>query len=143
MGLPNCGQTDNYLIKDSITQSIEKKPTVADAPSLVEFDSFWKLYPRKVGKVKAEKAWAKLKVDADLFNRIGIALAAWSKSHDWTKDGGQYIPHAATWLNGKRWEDELPTAGANRQSHHTDLDKIDHTEGLVRQPNGTYRVARP
>lgn len=33
------------------------------------------------------------------------------------------------------------TRGAG-QSHHTDLDKIDHTEGLVRQPNGTYRVAR-
>lgn len=36
------------------------------------------------------------------------ALAAWTVSADWTKDGGQYIPHAATWLNGKRWEDELP-----------------------------------
>ncbi|MCE1033159.1 Pyocin large subunit-like protein, partial [Pseudomonas asiatica] len=56
----------------------------------------------------------KLKVDTSLFNRIGIALAAWTNSHDWTKDGGQFIPHAATWLNGKRWEDELPAAaGAN------------------------------
>nr|WP_249121959.1 hypothetical protein [Pseudomonas juntendi] len=142
VGLPNCGQTDSYLIKDSITQSIEKTPTVADAPSLVDFDRFWKLYPRKVGKAKAEKAWLKLKVGEDLFDLIGAALAAWSKSHDWTKDGGQFIPHAATWLNGKRWEDELPAAGGHRQSHHTDLDKIDHTEGLVRQPNGTYRVAR-
>lgn len=33
VGLPNCGETDNYLIKDSITQSIEKEPTVANAPS--------------------------------------------------------------------------------------------------------------
>ncbi|WP_258035060.1 hypothetical protein [Pseudomonas putida] len=116
VGLPNCGQTDSYLIKDSITQSIEKTPTVADAPSLVEFDRFWKLYPRKVGKAKAEKAWTKLKVDTSLFARIGTALAAWSKSHDWTKDGGQFIPHAATWLNGKRWEDELlSAAGANAQ----------------------------
>ena len=28
------------------------------------------------------------------------------KTEDWMKDGGQYIPHAATWLNGRRWEDE-------------------------------------
>ena len=41
---------------------------------------------------------------------------AWSKSHDWTKDGGQFIPHAATWLNGKRWEDELPAAGASSKA---------------------------
>lgn len=142
VGLPNCGQTDNYLIKDSITQSIEKTPTVADAPSVVEFDRFWRLYPRKVGKAKAEKAWVKLKVDASLFARIGTALAAWCNSHDWTKDGGQFIPHAATWLNGKRWEDELPAAGAQRQPRHTNLDSIDHTEGLERQADGTYRVAR-
>ncbi|PWK31781.1 hypothetical protein [Pseudomonas sp. OV226] len=33
VGSPKCGETGNYLIKDSITQSIEKEPTVADAPS--------------------------------------------------------------------------------------------------------------
>jgi len=77
------------------------------------FDRFWVLYPRKVGKSAAEKAWAKIKVTADLFNRMAASLAAWTVSTDWTKDNGQYIPHASTWLNGKRWEDELPQpAGA-------------------------------
>ena len=28
------------------------------------------------------------------------------KSRDWIKDAGQYIPYAATWLNGERWKDE-------------------------------------
>ncbi|WP_404943622.1 hypothetical protein R1Y13_13520 [Pseudomonas sp. NY8938] len=113
VGLPNCGQTDSYLIKDSITQSIDTNPSVADAPELVAFDRFWALYPRKVGKAGAEKVWKKLKVTADLFDRMAASLAAWAVSTDWTKDGGQYIPHASTWLNGKRWEDELPQpAGA-------------------------------
>ena len=75
------------------------------------FSRFWKLYPRKVGKANAEKAWSKLKVDADLFERMASALAAWAGSPDWTKDGGQFIPHPATWLNGKRWNDELPAPG--------------------------------
>ncbi|AIN58736.1 hypothetical protein [Pseudomonas soli] len=75
------------------------------------FVRFWKLYPRKVGKANAEKAWSKLKVDADLFERMTSALAAWAASPDWTKDGGQFIPHPATWLNGKRWDDELPAPG--------------------------------
>lgn len=89
------------------------KPKVADAPGSVAFDRFWALYPRKVGKSAAEKAWAKIKVTADLFDLMAKALAAWTVSTDWTKDGGQFIPHAATWLNGKRWEDELPQpAGA-------------------------------
>ena len=104
-----------------------EKPSCNSGESVVEFERFWKLYPRKVGKDKAEKAWAKLKVDTALFNRMGTALAAWSKSPDWTKDGGQFIPHAATWLNGKRWEDELPAPGFaahgsafNNLPQHTD-----------------------
>lgn len=87
------------------------KPKVADAPDSVAFDRFWALYPRKVGKSAAEKAWAKIKVTADLFDLMAASLAAWVVSTDWTKDGGQFIPHASTWLNGKRWEDELPAAG--------------------------------
>lgn len=89
------------------------KPKVADAPDSVAFDRFWAIYPRKVGKSAAEKAWAKIKVTTDLFERMAASLAAWTVSTDWTKDGGQFIPHASTWLNGKRWEDELPQpAGA-------------------------------
>ena len=84
---------------------------------LVDFERFWSLYPRKVSKADAKKAWAKIKVTADLFDLMAKALAAWTVSADWTKDGGQFIPHASTWLNGKRWEDELPApAGASQAS---------------------------
>ena len=116
VGFPNCGKTDNYSIKDSSTQS-RKKTDVADAPELVDFERFWSLYPRKVSKADAKKAWAKIKVTADLFDLMAKSLAAWTVSTDWTKDGGQFIPHASTWLNGKRWEDELPApAGASQAS---------------------------
>ena len=42
------------------------------------------------------------------------------QSAQWTKDGGQFIPHPATWLNGCRWEDEMPKntpRWANDASH--------------------------
>jgi hypothetical protein len=35
------------------------------------------------------------------------ALEKQKRSEQWQKDNGKFIPHAATWLNGKRWEDEL------------------------------------
>ena len=35
------------------------------------------------------------------------AIEAQKCSAQWSKDNGQYIPHAATWLNWKRWEDKL------------------------------------
>lgn len=35
------------------------------------------------------------------------ALEIQKRSEQWQKAKGQYIPHASTWLNGRRWEDEV------------------------------------
>lgn len=72
------------------------------------FEMFWKAYPKKVGKGAAEKAFAKAKPDDALTEKMLSAVEAAKRSSQWRKDGGQYIPNPATWLNQKRWEDELP-----------------------------------
>jgi hypothetical protein len=53
------------------------------------------------------KAWMKLKPDEELFEKIMTGLSRWAKSTDWLRDDGQFIPYPATWLNGRRWEDEV------------------------------------
>jgi hypothetical protein len=74
-----------------------------------DFDLFWDAYPRKEGKQKAADAFAKVEVPVET---LLSAIEAQKKSPQWTKDGGQFIPHPATWLNGKRWEDQV-TAGSS------------------------------
>ena len=74
------------------------------------FDRFWKAYPRKVNRVGARKAFDKIKPDEVLLEKMIAAIGKQIESEQWTKDGGQYIPHPATWLNGHRWEDELAPA---------------------------------
>jgi hypothetical protein len=74
------------------------------------FNRFWACYPRKVGKQEARKAWDKLKPDLILCSQMSRALKAQMQSEQWTRDGGRYIPHPSTWLNGRRWEDETPEA---------------------------------
>ena len=71
------------------------------------FSEFWRIYPRKVGKQAALKAWSKLKPSAELTQAILQAVEYQRTSPQWTKDGGQYIPNPATWLNQGRWEDEV------------------------------------
>ncbi|QKK98421.1 GntR family transcriptional regulator [Pseudomonas sp. 13159349] len=103
----------------------EPKPTctsVADG-----FEQFWKLYPKKKSRKDALKAWNKINPDAELQVVMITALAQHCVSRDWTKDAGQYIPMASTWLNGERWHDVLQPAGAaaqggafNNLPHHTD-----------------------
>lgn len=86
-----------------------KEPTT---PSELEkrFETFWKAYPKKVGKDAASKAFAKRKPDDKLMKEILQAVELQKGSDQWTKDGGQYIPNPATWLNQGRWMDELEQA---------------------------------
>ena len=70
------------------------------------FEALWSLFPRKVAKDAAAKAFARLRPDDSLQARIVAALRRQSTSVDWTKDSGRFVPHLATWLNGRRWEDE-------------------------------------
>ena len=70
-----------------------------------EFDLFWSHYPRKVAKAEARKAWRQMRsVMPDVTTVINAVTAA-CKTEQWAKFGGLYIPHAATWLRGERWED--------------------------------------
>jgi hypothetical protein len=70
------------------------------------FDQFWLAYPKKRGKGDAEKAWASICPNAELFAAILRALEFAKACSDWQRDGGKYIPYPATWLRRKGWEDE-------------------------------------
>jgi len=76
--------------------------------STTEFDEFWKAYPRHVDKQKARKAWAKLRPPP--LKAILDALAWQRALPDWRKEHGDFVPYPATYLNGRRWEDEPPKA---------------------------------
>jgi len=70
------------------------------------FDLFWKAYPKKVGKDAAYKAFAKRKPDEQLVKTMIASVRKQADTEQWKKDGGQFIPHASTWLNEGRWQDE-------------------------------------
>ncbi len=72
------------------------------------FEAFWAAYPRKVGKGAALKAWRRISAPASALPAMLTALEWQRESEQWQRDGGQYIPHPATWLNQSRWEDERP-----------------------------------
>lgn len=120
----------------------EPKPMCVSR-SMEGFDQFWKLYPRKANKAQAGKAWKKLAVTPDLLNLMLTALAKQATSIDWLKSGGQYIPHPSTWLNSRRWEDEVPCnrIGSGKPSSQRPLSQIDYEEGLEVDGEGNYRIA--
>ena len=69
------------------------------------FDAFWSAYPKKQAKQNAIKAWDKLKPTEELLREVSKGLKRWMQSEQWSDS--RYIPMPATWLNQRRWEDEV------------------------------------
>lgn len=71
-----------------------------------EFLEFWEIYPKKIGKGKAFEEYERIKQMPD--NKILIEkVKIYKETRSWKKDNGQFIPHPATWLHQRRWEDEV------------------------------------
>tara|TARA_R110000823_G_scaffold2934_3_gene11665 strand:+ start:3573 stop:4157 length:585 start_codon:yes stop_codon:yes gene_type:complete len=92
-----------------ITQALIEKPKKADSVSVSVNDSeknkafelFWNNYPSNINKKKA----------MIMFNRLSktnAALATKDCAIRFQDTEPKFIPHATTYLNGERWNDELP-----------------------------------
>ena len=75
--------------------------------SIGDFDAFWKFYPRKASKDAARKAWNKLNPDQNIMKMIADNVRERVEKGEWRKDNQSFILHASTYLNQKRWEDEV------------------------------------
>lgn len=101
-----------------------------------DFERFWSAYPRREGKGEAWKAWQKRKAPVPAIEGILAAITKAQSSAQWIKDGGQFIPHPSTWINQRRWEDEvkagsvqygsLPDTHAANSGFHADGTPFDY-----------------
>lgn len=71
---------------------------------------FWDAYPKKIDKPRAWQAWKKHNGSLPPIETILSSLTTQCGSDQWQKDGGQFIPHPSTWINGERWADNTKIA---------------------------------
>ena len=79
---------------------------VEENAKLSDWELFWECYPRKKAKLDAIKAWKQTENIRPPIEALLAAIDTQSKSDDWTRDGGQYVPYPAKWLRQGYWEDE-------------------------------------
>ena len=70
-----------------------------------EFLSFWEAYPKKIGKGAAWSSWEKVKPKP--LASVLEAIENQRKQEQWRREAGRFIPYPSTWLNQRRWEDEI------------------------------------
>lgn len=93
------------------------------------FQEFWETYPstgRKVAKSKCLEVWKAKKLDL-VADDVLSHLRAIQTTPQWL---GGYEPAPLTYLNQKRWEDEIPTARQTGASKHGNFGRQDYRAGI-------------
>ena len=104
---------NNVYAKPMLSQnSIEENSIEENSINIYpqNFEKFWKIYPKKRDKGKAEKWFNTHKPSNELVELMIKQIERFKKTEDWKKENGKYIPYPYTWLNAKAWEDEFETS---------------------------------
>jgi hypothetical protein len=84
----------------ALENNLTKKTIKQEKPTDTGFDTFWLLYPKRIAKADALKAWNKAIKKKTADELIGLTKAySESKLPDMT-----YIPYPASWLNKELYE---------------------------------------
>ena len=78
-----------------------------------DFEKFWSVYPRRVGKNAAWLAWQRAKPSMPALESVLNAIEEQKGCTQWQKEGGQFIPHARTWIRQGGWDDEQNVSPLN------------------------------
>ena len=112
----DCISENTKNTKDTKTKTMTKtkyKDNIDIAQHDPFFEKFWEAYPKHMGKEKARKAFAGLRVSESLLSEMLAALEVQKKLPQWQDK--QFIPYPASWLNQRRWKDEVEEIPPERE----------------------------
>jgi hypothetical protein len=97
---------DNHMEDENENVNVNKKEKESDEMSIY-FNEIWELYNKKVNKQSSYNAFKKIKKSE--YEIIKSHIQKFVKQ----QENKQFQPHLSTYLNGKRWEDEIAKESKN------------------------------
>ena len=120
----NQNLVENENINENINinkdEKIDKNPYITSL-----FNKFWELYPKKVAKEYAYKCFINIDNLEIIFDDMINTLKKQKRMDSWLDK--RYIPNPSTWINQKRWEDEID----EQEVSSFDVDEL-YQEALAR-----------
>ena len=93
---PQQLNTKELITKSSITKGIY----------IAEFETLWKLYPRKQGKDKAYKSYEKARMKGTTYQEVEQGIHAYVAYIEAEHIDSKYIKMGSTFFSQKAWEDD-------------------------------------
>ena len=86
----------------------DKEPPYSPPKGGDAFEQFWNAYPSpKSGKIKARESWDRKRKDGQLPSKA-VILAGLDRFRRSQRCADGFVAAPAVWLNGGRWDDDLP-----------------------------------
>lgn len=123
-------QTLQCLPNTQIPNTKSQKKDSSSKSLKGDFDGYWDVCPKKVGKGAAFKAYAKARTKTD-HQTLCDAMRRYAATR--VGEDAQFTAHPATWLNAERWLDQAGASGAATLGLQlTDDEKREEQETLKR-----------
>ena len=109
-GQPQASQAE-------VEAEVEEEKPRSSCPSSDDFEQFWGVWEKKIGKGKARLAFSSLTKKGSLppIEELIRKVRELQATDAWSENGRQYQPHPSTWLSREGWLDEIPkNSGKNR-----------------------------
>lgn len=91
-------------LEGDVSTPVNTKDKIQKKKPDSEFEQFWKLYPRKVGKHQARVRYDK-EIKSCSPSVMRVLVKRFVEETKFNKTEDQFIPHCATWLNQRRYLD--------------------------------------
>ena len=111
---PVLDRTVSYGDSELLALEEKRREEIRREENIGQFESWYLAYPKKVGRVKAQKAWNTIK-DRPSLDTLLTALDDQIANEQQWQGGTKYIPNPASYLNGRKWEDDV-----QKQQQHVD-----------------------
>ena len=97
-----------------------------------DFDKFWCVFPRKVKKGDARKAWTQTESIRPPLEKLLKAVIVARATEQWRRDDGKWVPYPASWLRSECWEDV----------HEVEVDRVRDGKAWHETVSGVERRAK-
>ena len=123
----NALSADIDIMPNSSENTQEETEKIKTAEIKSEFETLWSMYPRKVGKKKAEASYTRARKHGTTFEQVKQGIENYKKQIEVKGTAPEYIKHGSTWFGNECWNDEYNFAqiADPKKSRNTGYDYTD------------------